>query len=252
MAETSRGRFVWYDLMTPDPKAAEAFYAKVTGWGTQPFRDNYTMWTAAGTPIGGVMGLPEPTTPIGWLAYISVPDIDAAAAQVKSLGGTVIKAPATIPDVGRFAIVTDPQGAMFCLFSAAPGQASGSTGLPKLGEFSWHELSTTDWRAAWSFYEALFGWEKRSEFDMGPMGIYLLFGIAGVESGGMFTPPPGMGGPTAWLQYVQVDSADAASERVVANGGTVINGPMDVPGGDRIAQCLDPQGAMFAVHAKKA
>jgi predicted enzyme related to lactoylglutathione lyase len=252
MADSSRGRFVWYDLMTPDPKGAEAFYAKVTGWGTQPLVEGYTMWTAAGTPIGGVMGMPEPTAPVGWLAYISVADIDAAASQLKSLGGTVIKPPATIPDGGRFAIVTDPQGAMFCLFSPGPGQPSGSTGSPKPGEFSWHELATTDWRAAWSFYQALFGWEKRSEFDMGPMGIYLLFDIGGVESGGLFNKPAEMAGPPAWLQYVLVDSADAAAQRVTANGGTVINGPMDVPGGDRIAQCLDPQGAMFAVHSKKA
>jgi predicted enzyme related to lactoylglutathione lyase len=82
------------------------------------------------------------------------------------------------------------------------------------------------------------------------MGIYLLFGVGGIESGGMFNKPAEMPGPPAWLHYVRVDNADAAAERVKANGGAVINGPMDVPGGDRIAQCIDPQGAMFAVHSK--
>jgi uncharacterized protein len=249
MADTKRGRFVWHELMTPDPAGAQAFYTAVTGWGTQPFGDSYTMWTVAATPIGGVMALPEPSAPVGWLAYVSVPDIDAAAAQVQSLGGAIVKAPATIPNVGRFAIVTDPQGAMFCLFTWANAQEAEDR-APHVGEFSWHELATTDWRAAWSFYEQMFGWEKRGDFDMGAMGIYMLFGVGGLEAGGMFNKPTEMPGPPAWLHYVRVDSADAAAERVKAHGGTVINGPMDVPGGDRIAQCIDPQGAMFAVHSK--
>ena len=65
----------------------------------------------------------------------------------------------------------------------------------------------------------------------------------------MFNKPPEMPFPPNWLQYIQVDSADGAAERVKANGGQVLNGPMDVPGGDRIAQCLDPQGGAFAVHS---
>ena len=117
MADVKRGRFVWHELMTPDPGKAKDFYTKVSGWGTQPFGNDYTMFTANGTPIGGVMALPEPSAPIGWLAYVSVPDIDAAAAQAQKLGGRIIKAPAAIPTIGRFAIVADPQGAMFCLFT---------------------------------------------------------------------------------------------------------------------------------------
>jgi len=242
---------VWHDLMTADRAQAEAFYTTVANWGTQPFGEQYTMWTAGGTPIGGVMDRPDPAAPLGWLAYISVPDIDAAAAQLQTLGGRIVKPPAAIPSVGRFAIVTDPQGAMFCLFSPEGGQPA-SDAPPAPGHFSWHELATTDWRAAWTFYETLFGWEKQSEYDMGPMGIYMLYGIGGVESGGIFTKPAEMAGPPAWLPYILVESADAAAERTKAKGGQVINGPTDVPGGDRIAQCLDPQGAMFAVHSKKS
>jgi predicted enzyme related to lactoylglutathione lyase len=249
MTDMTRGRFVWHELMTTDRQAAQSFYPAVTGWGTQPFGDQYTMWTAGQTPIGGVMARPDPTAPLGWLAYISVPDVEAAAAQLQSLGGRIIKAAAAIPEVGTFAIVTDPQGAMFCLFSSASSQPVADR-EPGPGEFSWHELATTDWRGAWSFYERMFGWEKRAEHDMGPMGIYLLFGVGGQEAGGMFAKPAAMPGPPAWLHYVRVDSADAAAERVRANGGTIINGPMDVPGGDRIAQCLDPQGAAFALHSK--
>ncbi|HEY2434893.1 MAG TPA: VOC family protein [Vicinamibacterales bacterium] len=251
MTAAKRGRFVWHDLMTPDPAAAKTFYSAVTGWSTQPFGDAYLMWVANGTPLGGVMALPDPSAPIGWVAYITVPDVDAAAAVAQSLGGRIVKPPASIPTVGRFAILADPQGAMFCLFSWETDRPTEDTAA-KPGEFSWHELATTDWRGAWTFYEQLFGWEKRNEHDMGPMGVYMLFGVGGVESGGMFDKPAAMPGAPAWLPYVRVESADAAAERVKANGGTVVNGPMDVPGGDRIAQCVDPQGAAFAVHSKKA
>jgi uncharacterized protein len=251
MADTKRGRFVWHELMTPDPAKAVDFYTKVTGWGTQPFGDAYTMWKAGETPIGGVMAQPDPSAPNAWLAYILVDDVHAAFKQVQSLGGGIVKMPADIATVGTFAIVRDPQGAMFCLFKFA-GDRPIVDAEPNPGEFSWHELATTDWRGAWAFYEAMFGWEKRGEFDMGPMGIYMLFGVGGLESGGIFNRPAEMPGPPAWLHYVRVASADRAAELVTQHGGTVINGPMDVPGGDRIAQCLDPLGAAFAVHSKGA
>jgi predicted enzyme related to lactoylglutathione lyase len=124
--------------------------------------------------------------------------------------------------------------------------------MPNIGGFSWHELATPDYAAAFRFYQALFGWEKVAEHDMGPMGMYFIFGRNGTQLGGMFNKPADMPFPPNWLQYIQVDSADSAVERVKANGGKVLNGPMDVPGGDRIAQCLDPQGGAFAVHSRKA
>jgi uncharacterized protein len=250
-----RGRFVWHELMTPDTAKAESFYTKVIGWGTQAWTEGpepYTMWTAAGSPVGGLMALPAPGAPVAWIAYIGVPDVDSAAKQAQSLGGRIEKQPTDIPVVGRFAVIADPQGAFFCLFTPARDQPGRPDEAPRVGEFSWHELMTSDWQGAWRFYDAMFGWEKRGEHDMGPMGTYLLFGHAGREIGGMFNIPAGNPAPPNWLHYIQVDSADDAAARARANGGTVINGPMDVPGGDRIAQCVDPQGAMFAVHSRKA
>jgi uncharacterized protein len=248
-----RGRFVWYDLMTPDPKQAEAFYTKVAGWGTSVWDGPmpYTMWTAGEAPIGGVMRLPsDAAAPPHWMAYIGVPDVDTTVAQASALGGTTIKSAEDIPSVGRFAVLTDPQGAMFAVYTPE-SHAPGHDGPPKLGEMSWHELMTTDYLGAFRFYEALFGWEKRIEHDMGPMGIYMIFGSNGKDLGGMFNRPPGLPAPPNWLHYTLVDSADRVAEVVKASGGTIINGPMDVPDGDRIAQCLDPQGAAFAVHSKR-
>jgi predicted enzyme related to lactoylglutathione lyase len=175
--------------------------------------------------------------------------VDATVKQAESLGATIHHKPTDIPTVGRFAVLADPQGAFFAVFTP-PGNAPGHEGMPNVGEFSWHELATTDYAAAFGFYQALFGWEKIAEHDMGPMGIYFLFGRNGQQLGGMFNKPPEMPFPPNWLQYIQVDSADSAADRVKANGGQVLNGPMDVPGGDRIAQCLDPQGGAFAVHSR--
>jgi len=251
MTEMSRGRFVWYDLMTTNPARAEAFYTKVCGWNTEPWDGPtpYSMWTANGTPLGGVMPVQNTGAPPHWLAYISCPDVDEAVKTSESLGGKTYVKSRDIPNVGRFAILSDPQGAVFSAFASSnPPQPEAD---PKVGEFSWHELATTDYDAGFRFYETLFGWEKRADHDMGPMGVYRLFGRQGKEIGGMFNKPPEMASvPPHWLHYVMVDSSTAAVERVKANGGQVVNGPMEVPGGDWIAQCLDPHGAAFAVHSK--
>jgi predicted enzyme related to lactoylglutathione lyase len=247
-----RGRFVWFDLITSNPDAAPAFYSPVTGWETMKWDGpaEYTMWTTNGAPLGGVMKLPAANVPPHWLAYISTPDVDATVKQAVNLGARVATPPTDIPTVGRFAVMADPQGAVFAAF-APESTARGHDGAPAQGEFSWHELATHDYPAAFRFYERLFGWEKRSEMDMGGGNMYLLYGRKDREMGGMFNKTAEMPGPPAWTHYVMVDSVDRAVDAVKARGGQVLVGPMEVPGGDWIAQCMDPQGAVFAVHAKK-
>ena len=157
-----------------------------------------------------------------------------------------------IPTVGRFAVIQDPQSAVLALYTPAD-DASGHDGQPAIGEFSWHELSTSDYAAAFDFYSALFGWVKTETMDMGPGGIYQMYGcVPGQALGGMFNKPADQPGPPAsWLYYVTVLDVHAKVEQVKQLGGQVLNGPMDVPGGDIVAQCMDPQGAAFALHARK-
>ncbi len=246
-----RGRFIWYDLMTTDPSGAVPFYGAVAGWGTTTWAGPmpYTMWTVGGQPLGGIMQLPPGAgAPPHWLGYIGTPDADALVANAQRLGGTVLVKATDIPTVGRYAVLQDPQGASFAIYT--PASASPDPGTPPpVGHFSWHELTTTDPEAAARFYVELFGWERLGEHDMGPMGVYRLLGRNGQQEIGMFNQPPEMPGGPAWLHYVRVPSADEAASAAKAHGGQVLNGPMDVPGGGRIAQCLDPQGAMVAVHA---
>lgn len=263
-----KGRFVWYDLQTTDVQAATAFYAKVAGWGTQQMDmgpgKEYQMWTVGDAPIGGVIKqtaeMGPPGTPPHWMAAVGVPSVDDAGRQATSLGGQVLVPPMDIPTVGRYAIIADPQGAVISLYASSQPTPTGAF-APKIGEFSWHELMTTDHNAAFAFYSQMFDWEKTGEYDMGPLGMYLMYGQkqpgapAGepaVPYGGMFTKTPDMPMPSCFIYYIHVADADASAELVKSLGGQVINDPMEVPGGDRIAQCMDPQGAMFAVHARKA
>ena len=251
MTDSVRGRFIWYDLMTTDPSGAVPFYRVVAGWGTTewPGPMPYTMWTVGDLPLGGVMQLPANAgAPPHWLGYIGTPDADAIVADAQRRGGTVLVKPTDIPTVGRYAVLRDAQGAMFAIYT--PASAGPDPGTPPpVGHFSWHELATTDPEAATRFYVELFGWERLGEHDMGPMGVYRLLGRNGQQEIGIFNLPPEMPGGPAWLHYLRVPSADAAASAATAHGGQVLNGPMDVPGGGRITQCLDPQGAMFAVHA---
>jgi uncharacterized protein len=249
---TTRGRFLWHELMTPDPKAALSFYTRIVGWKPQPWDKDpsYTMLLAESGPVGGVMALPPDLKAMGvpphWLSYIETPNLDATLAAAQKLGAQVLRPAAPIPEVGRFAVVKDPQGAVFVAFE--PSIEMEVNDPPKPGEFSWHELITTDHQAALRFYQELFGWEKRQAMDVGgPVGIYQLFGWNGKDMGGIYTKPADMPAPPNWLPYAMVRDTPTASKDVTAAGGQVIVGPMEVPGGDLIIVGQDPQGAAFAL-----
>lgn len=250
---SDRGKFVWYELMTSDSKAAEAFYRQVMGWemkdaGMTDF--SYTLLSAGPAMVGGLMTIPDEACAMGvrpaWTGYVGVDDVDADAARIKAAGGAIHKGPADIPNVGRFAVCADPHGAVFMLFKPASddGPPPVAPGTP--GHVGWHELHAGDRESDFAFYADLFGWTRAEAVDMGPMGIYQTFGAGGPAFGGMMTRTPDMPVPF-WLYYFNVAAVDAAIARVGAGGGKVINGPMQVPGGSWIAQCLDPQGAMFAL-----
>jgi uncharacterized protein len=253
MANT--GRFVWYELLTSDPKAAIAFYTEVVGWKTEGWGESdYTMWVGSQGPLGGVTLLPESAKQMGavpyWQANVEVADVDATVAKVKELGGTIFITE-EMPTVGRFAVIADPQGAVLSVFKPVNDMPSHDAAKP--GEFSWHELYTTDHEAGFAFYNKIAGWERLGELDMGPMGKYLLWGRGGKQLGGMMTKPPGMKTPDgrevppSWMFYITTDDLEGALGRAKAKGARVLNGPMEVPGGQRIVQLLDPQGAAFAL-----
>lgn len=116
------GAFSWCELMTSDPKAAKAFYGEIFGWEMKdgPVAGiDYTVVLAGGEQIGGIMGMPEEmkNNPPSWGTYVTVADIALTAKKVSALGGRVLMEPHEIPDVGQFALIQDPQGAILSVIS---------------------------------------------------------------------------------------------------------------------------------------
>ena len=149
-------------------------------------------------------------------------------------------------------MMMDPQGPAFYIYEPARAEQRPEAAA-EVGEVSWHELMTTDATAAMNFYQLVFGWQPSEAIDMGPMGKYQMFNRPHGMIGGMMNKPKEMANvPPNWQIYFRVPDVHAAAERIKANGGKILNGPMEVPGGDWIVNAMDPQGAAFGLHARKA
>ena len=245
------GSFTWYELMTKDAAAAADFYGAVVGWTSQQVGGGdmpYTVLQVGPQGVAGILTIPPEAQGPGpvWIGYISVDNVDAYVEKVVAAGGSLHRPASDIPGILRFAVVADPQGAAFVLFTPF-SDAPPPPALPdKPGYTAWRELMAADWEAAFGFYSGLFGWTKGAAHDMGPMGTYQLFVDGGETVGGMMTKPAQLPQPF-WNFYFRVDSIAAAVDRLKAAGGTVLMGPHQVPSNDWIVQGRDPQGAMFAL-----
>lgn len=248
-----QGKFVWYDLMADDIDAARAFYTNVVGWDARAsgLRDGaYTTFLAGPRTIGGVSPISAGARANGvrphWSGYIAVDDVDCFSARVKSAGGEIHRPPEDIDGFGRLAVVSDPHGARFILLQGAkdPTPVHHLPGAP--GHIGWHELQAGDLDSDFAFYSDLFGWARAEAMDVGPLVVYQTFSKGGPAFGGMMTRLSVMPSPH-WLYYFNVEDVVATIGRVVRNRGKVIYGPLHTPGAQLIAQCIDPQGAMFAV-----
>jgi uncharacterized protein len=257
--DTGRGKFIWYELLTTDPDAAIDFYGKVVGWTAADHENSqagmrYIILSAGERGVGGIFPLNQQMLDggarPGWLGYINVADTDAQTKRISDAGGAVHIPPGDIPNVGRFSMVADPAGAVFYLMTPLPQEEPPAVDPETPGHVSWRELySSIGQENAFAFYADQFGWETYEQMDMGPMGKYRIFGQDGVQMGGMMDKPE-IVPVSAWAYYINVDGIDAAVERVRANGGQVLMGPKEVPGGSWIIQGLDPQGASFALVSK--
>jgi len=254
---TLLGRPIWYELMTTDTAAADTFYKKVIGWTSAPFDASpnpYTVFKRTGqVHVAGLMKRPDDMNmPPFWAMYVAVPKLEEAVAHIKRLGGRELSPVIEVPTVGRLQMMKDPQGAPFYILQPASTEETPEN-APEVGAASWHELMTTDAAAAMKFYTDVFGWRPSETLDMGAMGKYHMFNRPHGMIGGMMNKPPEMAPvPPHWMIYFRVPDINAATERIKANGGRILNGPMEVPGGDWIVNAMDPQGAAFSLHAKRA
>lgn len=250
----SSNTWFWYELMTTDPTAATAFYTALLGWKAEKFPDSsmdYTIVSSASGGLGGIMThSPEAQAmgaPPAWMGVVCVDDAAASAARCKELGGQIFVPPFPIPNVGTYGVFADPTGAVFGVLQPdGPDEAPPSRA--EVGRVCWDELWTSDAAKALAFYEGMFGWAETGSMDMGPAGIYRMYGPKGGAHLGGIAPKMPEQPVSAWTFYFVVDDIVAAAARVAELGGRVFMGPHDVPGG-RILMGFDPQGAVFALHA---
>ncbi len=256
------GDFIWYELLTGNADSAAAFYGKVVGWTTQsagmPEMDYRFFSSGDGSDtkdgVGGFMAITAEMAEHGarpaWVGYIGVDDVDASVAALTAAGGAVLMPAMDLEGVGRMAMVADPQGAPFYVMKGASDEASHSFAAlePKVGHCAWNELSSADPDAAKAFYGSLFGWSKDGEMDMGPMGKYEFLKASGgrFALGAVMPLMPGMPA-SAWVYYFRVADIDAGAAAISAHGGTILQEPIEIPGGDYSLTALDPAGAAFGL-----
>jgi predicted enzyme related to lactoylglutathione lyase len=257
---SDQGSFIWYELMTTDAAAAGKFYsAVVKGWtfGERvPTDVDYRMIQLSdGGNAGGVLTLDEQMKSGGarpvWLGYLHVKDVDATVAAVNDDGGHTMREPWDQSGVGRLAFVTDPQGAPFYLMDPLPPEqdpnaVSDVFSVDQPEHVRWNELSTSDPAGAVNFYTRHFGWKQEGEMDMGELGKYQFIQKDGVGIGAIMPRMPEM--PVSlWSFYIGVDDIDRAAAAITGNGGKILNGPMEIPGGEFALNGMDPQGASFGL-----
>ena len=253
----ARGNFIWYDVMTSEPKAATSFYSDVIGWDAQEYPTEngaYTVFRKGPVMVAGLMAIPEAMRATGakpcWSGYIATNDVDGDTVWVKEAGGAIRRGPEDIPGIGRFAVASDPGGAVFLLFK--PNRQDGANVAPMTpGHIGWHELHAGNLDREFAFYSRLFGWTRDRAIDMGAMGTYQTFATGGAPCGGMMNGCAQIPG-AHWNYYFAVDSVTAAAACATKRGGQVTQGPHEVPGGAWIVQARDPQGAAFAMVSETA
>ena len=257
--ENPRGDFIWYELMTPDPERSKTFYDAVVGWDIGKAEAAYNGYRMIGRSdsgfAGGVLPLTDEMQQHGarptWLGYLHVEDVDASVASIEQAGGKALMPAFDIPNVGRVAMVPDPQGAPFYIMKPIPPAndphaKSDVFSVDQPQRVRWNELATSDPDAGLDFYRRQFGWGQEGDMDMGEMGKYRFIQSNGVNIGAIMRKPPQLP-VSSWTYYIGVDDIDRAADAIKASGGQVLNGPMEIPGGEFALNGLDPQGASFGL-----
>ena len=246
------GDFIWYELMTRDAEAAGRFYGPILGWTVgerYPGSVDYRMIDTGNGLAGGLLTLDDGMCEGGarptWLGYIGVDDVDATVSRIEEKGGSVLMPAHDIPDVGRIAMMKDPQGLPFYIMRGASDEVSDAFAPDKVGHCAWNELITSDLQAAKSFYTDVFGWTLGDVMPMGPMGDYQFLEHGGRMIGAMMQSQEE--GKRGWGFAFHCADIDRAATQIPELGGTVCEGPMEVPGDQRVIMAKDVEGVRFMV-----
>ena len=244
-------RFIWHDLMTTARDRVLPFYRELLGWSYQPVvmgadLGTYLIVHAGDRQIGGIVALdPDAGVRSHWLGYVSVDDVDAAAAAADAAGGALRMDATDIPSVGRFAVVADPDGALVCPFRADDGRATDAP-PPADGRICWNGLLTRDPDRAAEFYAAVFGWVPRLE-NAGAVarpGVFLADGLA---IAGIMPLRDDAAPRSVWLPFVACSDLGGHVADASRLGGSVWQLPTDIPARGRVAIITDPCGALIGL-----
>jgi predicted enzyme related to lactoylglutathione lyase len=245
------GTFSWTDLTTTDPEAAKEFYTGLFGWQTEDMPAGngmtYTMASVNGKYVAAMSAQPQQQREAGvppmWNSYVTVESADQAVERAKGLGATVHAPAFDVLDVGRMAVIQDPQGAYFEVWE--PKQHIGAGLVNGHGLLCWNELATPDPDGSAGFYTELFGWTV--EPMEGPVPYLVIGNADGHGNGGIRAAAEQE--PTYWLVYFGIDDLDAGIAKVGELGGSALGEAMEIAEGNRIVALQDPQGAVFALYA---
>jgi predicted enzyme related to lactoylglutathione lyase len=238
-------------VSTSDQPAAKEFYIGLFGWDAddRPVGDGvvYSMMHEDGKDVAAVSPQPHQQRDAGvpplWNSYVTVASADESAAKAEQLGATLHAPPFDVMDVGRMAVIQDPQGAFFMIWE--PRSNIGAQLVNGPGRLSWNELATPDVDASVKFYGELFGWTAQ---DMeGMPQRYVVIQNGDRANGGIRELGPDEQAPPHWLVYLGIDDIDAGLTRVEELGGRKLAGPVDI-GIAKIGVVQDPQGATFALY----
>ncbi len=237
------GEVRWFDLLTEDAAAANAFYSGLFGWQIE--RSPSGAWTATrdGRPIAGISQIDDtmPEVESTWLAVIVVEDLRASVRAARRLGATVGKGVTRVKGYGSYAVIEDPQTAPVML--AVTERPLGGTEGP--GAWVWAELWTDDLEASSAFYGEVVGY-RRSEVER-PGGDYPVF-LWGEEPRAGLVAIGDQGIEPGWAPYLGVADLAAAVERTTELGGEVLLAPDAGLAGGRVALLEDPTGGAFFVY----
>jgi predicted enzyme related to lactoylglutathione lyase len=243
------GKVSWIDLVTEDIRTAGAFYQSVFGWNVAYSRDGtFADVSHDGVPIATISHYEEKAPDDGavWLISISVRDVNAAANLVIATGGEVIAGPEDLDDRGRYALVRDPQGAMFMLLQARGGDPEDIEA--RMNDWLWAELWTDDPKAATEFYEAVVGYRSVAIKDTSGDEIQVM-GRDG-KPRATVVGIPWEGVEPNWLPYIQVEDIVSTASAVIRYGGEVLIAPMEDADGSRVAVAAGPTGGVFALQQR--
>jgi predicted enzyme related to lactoylglutathione lyase len=253
------GRFVWRELFTRDVEGAKRFYGALFGWTWEdrPMGPDwsYTLWKNGDKQIGGMMDLADmpgdsEKIPPHWAVYVSVENVDETAQRAVEAGGKILSDCHDIPGVGRFAVLQDPDGAVFNLFRSANGDPED--GMPGVGEFCWESLSMTNPAKALAFYQSIIGWGTTTMGE-GENAMTLFTRVANGEPVTLAsTGPAPEGTPSNWMTFVGVADAAETVATCCTLGGTVLVDRTPIPDVGAFAILQDPCGTVFAVFEADA